>query len=131
MEEKVNINSGRGRLPQISCELILAFSADEDLSEIIAMLGIDEDPHATNEGTVELSCGVIKDMEAWDVDAAVSMLLSSVNIDAILDIQKCHTCQCILDVWFYHHLTFPSIIFEGNNMRILRLLNADICIDPY
>lgn len=69
----------------------------------------------------------------WDVADAVTMVFEKCKsvIPLLSSLVKGGTVRVLLDIAFYHDDIYPSLVFEGNNMRLIRDLQADISIDPY
>lgn len=44
---------------------------------------------------------------------------------------KNHNARAIINIAFWQYGTYPALSITGKNMEYIRLLQADIDIDPY
>lgn len=69
----------------------------------------------------------------WELEDALRALFGQVDgklpaINQIVDVFKGNV---LVDIAFYQYGTYPSLVFDKENMKKIRFLEADISIDPY
>ena len=71
--------------------------------------------------------------QCWDIADAITIMFEKCKtvIPLLSSLVKDGTIRVLLDIAFYHEYKYPSLVFEGDNMTLIRDLQADISIDPY
>ena len=72
-------------------------------------------------------------LKEWYLDEALAALFKKVDavIPKIIDLMKDHNAKAIINIAFWQFGTYPALSITGKNMEYIRLLQADIDIDPY
>ena len=126
------------KIPQIYCAISVSFERNTDITSVsdsLNQIGIHNfEIHTPKcEPIVCLDIAIVKNEPLWYLDEALTKMFLQVE-NCLLDlkeiIKKFHGETCI-DVAFYQYGTYPVLIFSGENMRKIRLLEADISIDPF
>ena len=127
-----------GRTPLIFCAIIIFFHNKNIIEARTALssLPIGEIECRQDKADNEL-CYVeisrINNERFWELGEALTKMFSYVDdyLTQICKIIYKYNGTVKLDVAFYHYKTFPSLVIEGENMRKIRMLEADISIDAY
>ncbi len=73
----------------------------------------------------------VKGVRCWEVDYLLSTLFSICDLEVVSKAVDILKGQVLIDISFTHSEKYPVLIFEKINMDIIRMLHADISIDPY
>lgn len=68
---------------------------------------------------------------SWEIDDLLSQLFINCDLNLLCDFISIHNARVLIDISFHHYEKFPALVFEGRNMQIIHMLQADISIDPY
>ena len=127
MEE---INNPAGRPPELNGAIVLTFPPVVPMDALLEFLPVIEECRNTEDG-VEVVYRRITSFSGWHIEELLTELLLLCDTSQILRaINKLHG-EVLIDLWFYHYDTYPSLYFGGKNMEFIRNLHANISIDPY
>ena len=119
------------RMPSLNGAVVLTFPTVESVEEVQTLLPDLQEWRKTEEGT-EVVYREIKSFSCWHMEELLTELFALCNISQIMHAIKALHGEVLIDLWFYHYDDiFPSLFIGGKNMEIIRLLHADISIDPY
>lgn len=113
--------------PNIMCALMCQKKHDIDLMKELDM-NLNADDDAMNDYTlaqIEADC--------WEVGDVLRSLFDSSKslISKLKKLIELNAIRVYIDVCIVHYDNFPALIFEEENMAIIRELQADIAIDMY
>lgn len=125
-------------MPEIYCAIDVVFDKLTELSPIIDKLnalGIEniEICKPRLESIVSLKFAIVKNERFWYLEEALAKMFSYVD-EIIVQLRSVITENkgtVFIDIAFYQHGTYPALIFDGENMRKIHFLNANISIDAY
>lgn len=124
------------RLPEIYCDIMLVFPDDcENISKYFE--GTDIIPSRPGRyGKAPLGRWIIAKtdyLKEWYLDEALAVLFKKVDavFPQIIDLMKDHDAKAIINIAFWQFGTYPALSITGKNMEYIRLLHANIDIDPY
>ena len=126
------------KIPEIYCSISVSFSNDIDIQPIIFELnkiGILDIQIVTPkcEPIVNLDFAIIYYESFWYLSEALTKMFSKIDycIVELKNIITTYNGKFSIDIAFYQYGTYPALEFEGENMKKIRFLEADISIDPY
>lgn len=80
----------------------------------------------------EITYKEIKNLKCWETNELLTALFALCDFNKIMTAKRLLGAKVLIDVSFHHYDdTFPALIFDGANMKIIHTLDADISIDPY
>ena len=125
-------------MPEIYSAIDVAFDKSIELSPIIdklTVLGIDNIQicRPRFEYDVILKFAIVKRECFWYLEEALTKMFSYVdqNIIQLKDVITENNGIVFIDIAFYQYGTYPSLIFDGENMKKIHFLDANISIDAY
>ena len=124
------------KTPEIKCcfELINAFPEKQDdlLADLSSVLA-NPLPVVPIENGFMCELSKTAYVKSWEVSDGLSIVLSDIRpvADELKKIAQKYGAQPLIDITFYHYGRYPSLIFEGEAMRLINYLDADISIDAY
>ncbi len=137
MEYK-NETSLLGDMPEIYSAIKITFNLPNDLVAIvskISVLSIEEIEiyYSSQNSFLQLTLAMVKNEKFWCISDALKKMFSFVDcaLSELREITIIYHGSVTIDVAFYQHGTYPALDFDGDNMRKIHYLNADISIDAY
>lgn len=127
MEE---INNPAGRTPELNGAVVLIFPHVVSMDALFEFLPCIEEWRSIEEG-IEIVYRSITSFSGWHMEDLLAELLSLCDTSQILHTINEFNGEVLIDLWFYHYDSYPSLYFGGRNMEIIRNLHANISIDPY
>lgn len=132
MNEATNNN----KIPEIKCCLELINASPEKQDDLLADLSsVLANPLTVVPIENGFMCELSKTayVRSWEVSDVLSMVLSDIRpvVDELKKIAQKYGAQPLIDITFYNYGRYPSLIFEGETMRLINYLDADISIDAY
>lgn len=118
------------KMPDLYGALVLIFPPDTLDRRIKELLQEDLTCRIFEE-CVEVIYREVKHYSCWEIDDLLTKLFGLCNFDIIRSAQKNLAAKVLVDISFVHRETYPALIFEGENMKRIHELQADISIDPY
>ena len=128
----------KDNIPEIYCSLAAVFSSEVNATQILdefGSAGIDcfavRKPKV--EPTVIIEVAVVRAEKLWSIDEALSKLFSSID-KSLCEFKRIvmkHNGTSLIDIAFYQYGTYPSLFFQGENMKKIHFLSANISIDPF
>lgn len=72
-------------------------------------------------------------LKTWYLEEALMLLFKKVDavLPKIMGLIKTYNARAIINIAFWHYGIYPALSIAGKNMEYIRLLQADIDIDPY
>ena len=125
-------------IPTIYCAIAVCFADDNDalcaikqLAELSVKTTDYHKPKVMGQGYFDIAC--IKNKPYWYLDDALKDMFAMVDhcLPQICGIIKQNRGEPFIDIAFYHDERYPAFEFKGENMRKIRMLEADISIDAY
>ena len=125
-------------MPNIYCAINVRFANENDalyaikqLAELSVKTTEYRKPKVIGQGYFSIAC--IKNKPYWYLDDALKDMFAMIDhcLPQICRIIKQHCGRSLIDIAFYHDERYPALVFEGENMRKIRMLEADISIDAY
>lgn len=124
------MNCKKSKLPNFDGSIILIFPKEVSLSQIAAVFGKYMEIQAYD-NVFELSYVEVKNFRSWEVNDLLTKLFSGCNFEILSLVRNQFNAKVVVDIAFYHYDKYPSLLFEGKNMEIIHMLEADISIDAY
>lgn len=118
------------KMPDLYGALVLIFPPDTLDHRIKEILHEDFKCDIFKE-CIEVRYREVKWFSGWEIDDLLTKLFGLCNFDIIRSAQKNLAAKVLVDISFVHRETYPALIFEGENMKRIHELQADISIDPY
>lgn len=124
-------------IPVISCSIFASFTNQIDgiaFAKLMKKRGITTEAYnckAVNEFRVRIAH--VPATECWEFSDAINKIILLVQ-DDITEIKKAlidHKGTCCIDIVCYKKDTYPAMLFDGDTMRFIHELNADLSIDMY
>jgi hypothetical protein len=112
----------------------LIYCSDESIKELLLKeLTENKIAYRLTKNASILEIGGVRSEKDWEAGDVLKTVFK--NAEVILPLLKSWSetkqIKVMIDVVFYHEERFPALVFEGENMKIIRELQADISIDPY
>jgi hypothetical protein len=125
-------------MPEIYCSINVLFDEAVDLLPVINRLN-ELDIKNINilkprlESKNYLIFAEVKNEPFWYLGDALSKMFSYVNknIAKMKEVITQYKGEILIDIAFYQYGTYPALSFDGENMKKIHFLNANISIDPY
>lgn len=73
--------------------------------------------------TVEIIYQEVESLRSWDV--------SDIPLKNISVAKERFNGSILIDLSFHHYEKYPSLLFNGEHMKTIHMLGADLSIDPY
>ncbi len=120
-------------IPTIQIALLI-YCSDESIKELLLKeLTENKIAYRLTKNASILEIGGVRSEKDWEAGDVLKTVFK--NAEVILPLLKSWSetkqIKVMIDVVFYHEERFPALVFEGENMKIIRELQADISIDPY
>lgn len=124
------------QLPEIYCDIMLVFPDDcDNIPKCFEGTGITPSIPGRHRKTSSGRWIIAKTdyLKEWYLDEALAILFKKVDtvFPRIIDLMKNHNARAIINIAFWQYGTYPALSITGKNMEYIRLLQADIDIDPY
>ena len=125
-------------MPNIYCAINVRFANENDalyaikqLAELSVKTTEYRKTKVIGQGYFSIAC--IKNKPYWYLDDALKDMFAMIDhcLPQICRIIKQNCGWSLIDIAFYHDERYPALVFEGENMRKIRMLEADISIDAY
>lgn len=124
------------QIPEIYCDIMLA-SPDDPGRMIQELKAIGICPRKTGKHSVDSSQRLVIAKtgyrKTWYLDDALAYLFEKVDVvmpQLVRFIETYHV-KAKINIAFWQYGTYPALCITGKNMEKIRLLQADIDIDPY
>ena len=119
------------RQPWLYGSIVLVFPthiSDVMLADIMSQsITYNRYPETIEMVWVEVDC-----VYSFEIDDLLTKLFEKCDIMKIQEIIARLKGKVLIDISFHHYDDiYPALLFEGKNMEIIHMLNADISIDPY
>lgn len=124
------INNPAGKIPSLNGAIVLSFTSVESVDALRELLPCVEEWRNTGDG-IEITYRKVDSFSSWHIEDLLTKLFSQCNMSQIIHATNTFDGEVLIDLWFYHYDSYPSLYFGGKNMEIIRHLHADISIDPY
>ena len=124
------MNCKKSKLPNFDGNIILIFPKEVVPSQIATIFSKDMEIQ-TYDNMFELSYVEVKNFCSWEVNDLLTKLFSQCNFEVLSFVRNQFNAKVVVDIAFYHYDKYPSLLFEGKNMEIIHMLEADISIDAY
>ena len=116
--------------PDLYGAVIIYFPVDtpvESVKEVLPeCLGI----NAYND-FVEIVYREVKSLYSWDVADLLTTLFAKCDLENVRAAVEIFDGSVLIDISFRHKDRYPSLLFSGENMKVIHKLGADLSIDPY
>ncbi len=130
----INMNLDK-QIPEIYCAISIILKQTVDVEEISSRLremGISKikvcRPKCAS--SVSLDIAIVEYERFWYLDDALKKMFSKiVRIDELKELVCEYKGSFFIDIAFYQYGTYPALEIVGDNMRMIRFLEADIGID--
>lgn len=116
--------------PCLNASFLIVFSKETDIEAVQSLLPAGSSV-AYNPNEICVTITEVKECYDWEIDSVLTELFARCDLSHLKGIAEKFSGQIHIALWYYHYETQPAIIFEGENMQIIRQLNADLSIDPY
>lgn len=124
------VKNSAEKIPLLNGAVLLSFPSIESADALREFLRGIEEWKKTEDG-IEIVYRKIESFLCWHIEDLLTELFSLCNLSQIMHCISVFNGEVLIDLWFYHYDTYPSLYFGGKNMEIIRRLRANISIDPY
>lgn len=81
--------------------------------------------------TVEIIYREVESLRSWDVSDILAALFAKCDLKKIVATTDRFDGSVLIDLSFHHYEKYPSLLFNGEHMKTIHMLGADLSIDPY
>lgn len=81
--------------------------------------------------TVEIIYQEVESLRSWDVSDILAALFAKCDLKNISVAKERFNGSILIDLSFHHYEKYPSLLFNGEHMKTIHMLGADLSIDPY
>ncbi len=121
----------KNKLPNFDGAIVLMFPRSVTCSQITNLFGEEPDIEIYDD-MVAMTYVETKNFCCWEVNELLTNLFSLCDFQLLLFAQSELSAKILVDISFHHYDdTYPALIFDGVNMEYIRMMKADISIDPY
>ncbi len=127
-----------GKTPEIFCEIAIYFDNKKIELARKSIMNLSIGPVVCRRDPLMIGFSYINFARVyykqyWDIDDALTEMFSKIDvyIPQICEIINEFQGKAMIDIALCVYETFPALLFSGENMRKIHMMNADISIDPY
>lgn len=81
--------------------------------------------------TVEIIYRKVESLRSWDVSDIPAALFAKCVLKNISAAKERFNGSVLIDLSFHRYEKYPSLLFNGEHMKTIHMLGADLSIDPY